>query len=149
MGAVMLAAFDCAVLRWLLVNLPSHGELIFGILPMANFLAGSLVILVRGMWRRGECHAFLVGFVAFGTAAMGLYVAWYALAYGSLVAYVEAALSPLDTQAPQWLLNSAVLVAMTWPQVLLASVGGWLTYRLGIVVARRSSDFQPGETVRL
>ena len=124
MAAVMLIAIDCAVLRSLRTDTSFVAVASSGILPMASLLAGGLVLLVRGLWWRGECHPFLVGFEAFGVAALGLYVAWYMLAVESLAAYVEAVLSPLDARTPGWLSTSALSVALTWPQLLLASVGG-------------------------
>jgi hypothetical protein len=146
MAAVMLIAIDCAALRLLRTDKSVVAVAFSGILPMASLLAGGLVLLVRGLWRQGECHPFLVGFEAFGVAALGLCFAWYALAFDSLVAYADAALTPLDAGMPEWQYTSALSVALTWPQLLVASAGGWLTCRIGIVLARRGGGLRPGES---
>src|SRR5262249_2499982 len=114
MAAVMLVAVDCAAMRLLRTDKSVVAVAFSGVLPMASLLAGGVVLLVRALWRQGACHPFLVGFEAFGVAALGLYLAWYALAFDSLVAYADTLLTPLDVETPEWLYTSALSVALTW-----------------------------------
>jgi hypothetical protein len=138
MGAVMVAALDCSVMRWLSsADSPYDADASLGILPMASLLVIGLLLMIRELWRRGECRPFLAGFEAFGAAAVTLYLAWYALAPESLGNCVEVVLSFLDAEAPEWAYLSGLTVTLSGPELLIASAGGWLTSRLGIVVARR------------
>ena len=146
MVAIAIAALDFAAIRALL-KLESFvaGFSIFGALPMANILAGGILIGLR----RRERHPFLLGFVKFGAMALALYVA--------LTSSLDVARSPylglLDNYLAQ---NPTVeiisqnhpfvfrpiqcfvtVVMLVWPQVAFALTGGFLFRKFRIAIYRR------------
>ena len=70
MALVALAAADCLALRWLFVRGSRSVLLVSGLLPLINVLAVTGLLGLRGLAARGRCPSFLLGFQAFGWAAV-------------------------------------------------------------------------------
>jgi hypothetical protein len=114
---------------------PVSGMLAIGALPMANVLAFGLVV---GCLQRGS-RPFLAGFEAIGALALAFYVA----AIGSpshrpsvlqsiVFGYLRLAWDIWPTGAARTtprlvIAYSALSLWATWPQLVLASIGGLFT----------------------
>jgi hypothetical protein len=119
--------------------------LALGALPMANVLAVGLVI----GHRRRECRPFLLGFEAFGAAALALYLAylavWWFYDYQWPVRpWVFMVLNPLrkivgylEPPALNAIFYKSVVVALVGlPQVAFALIGGFLSRRISLLTGR-------------
>jgi hypothetical protein len=111
----------------------NHGVAILalGALPMANVLTVGLLI---GRRRRGG-RPFLLGFEAFGAAALVLYLALVSFfAEGSVMPYLYLVLKPLaqtiGLHIPVFYAITAVMLGL--PQLAFALIGGILSRRFGI-----------------
>jgi hypothetical protein len=109
--------------------------LALGALPMANVLAVDILI---ALWRRGS-RPFLLGFVAFGTVALALYLlVWTVYAHYWVRFYIFRVLNPLRKDVVyleplgllQPVINGVVVVLLGWPQMAFALIGGFLSRRL-------------------
>ncbi len=159
MAAVLIVGADVAALRavmiahrWVETNHGSWAVAGFavGVLPMASLLVffglGQLVRLVR----RGERSSFQVGFQFFGWVAVSVFVATSAIDPGWIVSYEQSAESwatpmlgpcaahlPIGIYTVVWF--AFVAVVFTAPELLVATVGGWLVGRRRAGERRNSS----------
>ena len=129
-----------------------HGELapevfVLGVPLMGGLLVAVLTIMPWGLWRRGECHAFLVGFESFGWGALLLYLAGFVWTDGwsDLVPrYINSVLSPFapvlrnyaQTDPIPATAISAAIVSL--PMLSVALIGGMLSSRFGITIVVQS-----------
>jgi hypothetical protein len=110
------------------------GALLYGGLPAANILV--IVPLISS--RRPAIRSFVLGFEAFGCAALILYAA-VALLFAEEVVlpYIRLIVGPLwDTVGPTLntmkilVLSAMTLIILSAPQVVVALIGGSLTHWL-------------------
>jgi hypothetical protein len=106
--------------------------LVLGALPMANVLAVGLLTSLR---RRGH-RPFLLGFEAFGAAALVLYIALVGFfAEEAVMPYLYLILKPLERtiglHTPIFYSITAVMLGL--PQLAFALIGGVLSRQVGIV----------------
>jgi hypothetical protein len=154
MVEVVVAACGFAVLHLDLTHVPFYRyahTLVVGVLPMACLLVGAAVVGLISLLRRGECSAFLVGFEAFGWAAILLFVTYKATAYQP----GEQPLSLVDPLLRWWdgraaipyrdpsvlLFHMGIFLA---PQLAVSLLGGLLVHALGIRVVRDRQREEPG-----
>jgi hypothetical protein len=111
----------------------NHGVAILalGVLPMANILAVGLLI---GRRQRGS-RPFLLGFEAFGAAALVVYLALVGFfAEGSVMPYLYLVLNPLaktiGLHIPVFYSVTAVMLGL--PQLAFALIGGVLSRQFAI-----------------
>jgi len=152
LGALVLVAagdlaMTTAVVRAADLGSNVHGEVaplvfVLGVPLLGGLLVAGFANVLWGLWRRGECHAFLVGFEAFGGAALLLYLTvfvWTNGWSGLAVRYIEGILSPFDPVVTDE--TSAVAIAaaiVSLPMLSFALIGGVLTSRCGITLVAES-----------
>jgi hypothetical protein len=117
------------------------GLLALGGTPMASLLGIGLFLLLRGLVLHGRSSLFLLGFVAFGSATLVVYVACCVLAAECVERYAQAAsdlLLYVPTRTAGGAMGdgialvisyAAVMTVMIMPQVLLSLLGGVLNER--------------------
>jgi hypothetical protein len=146
MAIVALFAIDLAVMRLcVFCNTPVPQiiqSLTFGALPMANVLAGGLMI---SKWRIGK-HPFLWGFEIFGATAVALCSVAAILFDQGLVRYVRLGVDfyrqvvgrEFDAVNIMGFTNldflfvlSIAMLMLGLPQVAFALLGGFLFHRFG------------------
>jgi hypothetical protein len=147
MAAVSIVAVDLAAIRAMLGS-PAGELLIVGALPMANILAVGILV---GLRRPGS-HPALLGFLTFGAMALALYVALtflFADRYGPADPYLTLLNSYLglwggpvvkhlgQTRLLLPVLCTGFVLMLGWPQVALGLIGGSLSRRYKITIARR------------
>jgi hypothetical protein len=152
MAIVALFAIDLAVMRLCVfcnTPVPQIIQLLtYGALPMANVLAGGLMI---SKWRLGK-HPFLLGFEVFGAAAVALYCAAAILFDQELVRYARLGVDlyrqivgrEFDEVNIMGFTNlnflfvlSIAMLMLGLPQVALALIGGFLFHKFKITVSPR------------
>jgi hypothetical protein len=124
--------------------------------PMITALAVGLVFMIRGVLRRGETGAFLLGFEVFGWAGVFLMVLGFSLFERWVNRYLETCLNPVAAAVGEggWsaIEGACVSFAVSLPLFVFASFGGWLAFRFGarvVVICRvtaRSSPPPPAVT---
>jgi hypothetical protein len=152
---VAIAAVDLAMaltaIRAAHLGSHTHGEMapgvfVLGVPLMTGLLVAYLVIMLWGLWQRGECHAFLVGFEVFGWGTLFLYLACFVWTNGwsDLVPrYINTVLSPVSAtllESRQTSSDSAAAIAaviVCMPMLFIALIGGILSSRLRITVVVR------------
>ena len=163
MMIVALAAFDCLALRWLYVRGSRSILVVLGLLPIVDLLAIGAWLGARDLIRRRRSSSFQVGFQAFGWAAVAIYTVVCVSASGLDVGgiYLENVLAPVDWLVRRlggvyddssfaWRLFSDICtsVALSMPLVAFAWVGGRLTRRFEVWLARgpwfRSDETRQG-----
>ena len=155
MGLITLAAINCLPVRLMATPLATSNfpySLRFaalGITPVASLLIVLMVKMLRDVRRTGEARPFHLGFVVFGLAAM----VGAALSTSSedwIYEYFEIVgkclnwmLKPLLSSGPSPYprLESAIEYVLIWlclvvPQVIVATVGGFVVRRSGLTIAR-------------
>jgi hypothetical protein len=134
---VGIAGLDFGAIRALLGFDSRIGNaLLLGVLPMANVLAGGILI---GRQHPGY-RPFLRGFVAFGAMALALCVVLSffrdAAALDDYLGLLDGPWETIVRHAPSFhtdLTSAFVIVAWVgWPQVLFALIGGFLSRRFKI-----------------
>lgn len=153
---VVVAAIGMAILQWDLSStdfLSNRHIFIVSIVPMACLLVWGLIMACGGLIRRGDCHAFLVGFEVFGWAALFITLTYDAFGrqYGvdRLSIVVPLACRILATEVVWFRDMRVVLFHITiflMPALAFSLVGGWLSHRLGIRVVRRRRGAVADET---
>jgi hypothetical protein len=145
----LLAADFAAIQAFFLSRRDDVTLLVFGLLPTANLLLLGILHMGRDIVRRGESLPFWTGCEAFGWAAMVAYSV-LCLADSRLVgAYLEMAFMPInpvimrlgyDFDKPIWNLFEVVatLAILSLPLLAIALIGGFVSARFRIVVARRA-----------
>jgi hypothetical protein len=134
MAAVVLVALDCMAIRTPLSGLSVTAcMLLLGGLPMANILAAGLLILLADRSGRGVYRPWLVGFEVAGWTALFLYASCAYYRPYALREYVVHALTSLRALGNSALIT-AVVVALSAPQLGLAILGGWVNRKYEIVV---------------
>jgi hypothetical protein len=133
---IALAALNFAAIRAvsdIRSHTDNHGVAIsaLGVMPMANVLTVGIFI---GQRRRAS-RPFLLGFEAFGAAALVLYLALVGfLAEESVMPYLYLVLRPLKRtiglHIPVFYAITAVMLSL--PQLAFALIGGVLSRRFGI-----------------
>jgi hypothetical protein len=136
MVVILFVAADCAVVRAIFWDLAIARWTIL-VIPMLNIL---LVGLIR-MKQRRETRGFWIGFESVGWLLIGLL---------SIICRYDLALAtaPVDWLEDQgWLSDNrpsdlvlsllAVATMYTIPQLLTASIAGWLLNRYRVVIERR------------
>ena len=142
MVGIAIAALDLAVIRAML-RYPEIGFFVLGALPMVNVLVvGTLV----AQQRPGN-RPFLLGFAAFGAMVLALFLILMIFDRnqdGPIFEYLSLLYVPLEkaggmdrpyVRVP--LECSGVAGMLTWPQVAFALIGGFLSRRFKITIARR------------
>jgi hypothetical protein len=134
MAAVVLVALNCIALRT-----PLSGRslaacmLLLGGLPMANILAAGLLTVLPDRSWRAVYRPWFVGFEVVGWTALLLYSSCAYYHPEALRESVVPALRSLRALGnPAFI--TAVMAALTVPQLCLALLGGWLNQRYGIGV---------------
>ncbi len=158
---VVLAALDLAAalaaIRITDLSEPVHGNMgpkifVLGVPFTAGLLLGYLAIMLWGLWRRGECQAFLVGFEVFGWAAVFLYLACFVWDVGrpSLVSrYISTVLSPFSivlqesARTSEYTATAIAAAILSLPMLSIALIGGFLSARLRVMVVVRP-ECRPG-----
>ena len=150
-------AFTLTVIDAGMIGSYSHGEIgptvfVLGVPLMAGLLVGYFLVMLCGLWRRGESHPFLVGFEVFGWAALFLYLACFVWTDGwsDLVPrYIGGVLSPLNAAAMEetskalradhsGLALAAAIVSL--PMLIAALFGGMLSSRFRITVVVKAAS---------
>jgi len=146
---VAVLALDFARVRLLH---PANGRSVFafaaqgfdlGVLPMANVLAFGLY---RMLSRREAAGPFLAGFEVCGLGAVVAFMAWCWAAPKSVVVLIVplyfawTRVRPLSPSDPSILVVGAVSFVL--PQLLIATLGGWVARRLA---RRRDVGRSPGQ----
>jgi hypothetical protein len=144
MVAVAIAALDFALIRAMLGFRPSNAGvlLVFGALPMANVLVAGLL---AARYRPGS-RPYLLGFEAFGTMALALYISLVVICprregpirfYMDLI--VDALGKTIGINHPLFSSIAVFLVVLTlgFPQIAFAAIGGLLSRRYRITITRR------------
>ena len=152
---VVIAAVDLAItlsaIRVTNLSESVHGEIgpkvfVLGVPLMAGLLLAYLVIMLWGLYRRGECDAFLLGFEAFGSATLFLYLACFVWNIGRpnlVLRYISSVLSlfsPILQTPAQTSENASTAIAaaiVSLPMLSVALVGGALSSRFGLTVVVR------------
>jgi hypothetical protein len=117
---------------------------------MASLLVFVGLLRLPGIMRRGMTSSFLVGFEAFGWAAVFLFIACSTLSPPLIGSYGEAMASvirpivgPLATGWPEWALAvlefGVVSLIFGLPEFLVAVAGGWLARKAGLSLSRRQA----------
>ena len=138
MGFDALAALNFALLRAALDGNSLFLELMaLGAMPMATVLAIGLIIGCQ----RHESRPFLLGFESFGAVALALF-AVLAASFGEkmLDPYIRIFIEPLPQilgPARSFFHVPIACVALGLPQVAFALIGGSLSHRFRITIARR------------
>jgi hypothetical protein len=123
-----------------------------GSLPMANVLAIGLLV----GYRRPGSRGFFLGFAVIGAAALAVYVAVIVTYQESISIYfvpvyqvLRATIGP-PSSTPRVIVTYYVFAAVwaTWPQLVLALIGGSLT-RYNDASRTSSSVHQPRSATRL
>jgi hypothetical protein len=140
MAAVALAALDFGAIRAALDD-PAGPNLLLcmAVLPMANLLAVGLLI---GHRHRGS-RQFLVGFEAFGAAALAFLIAAIFSGEGWVWSYLNVITGPLratlgPTGGGRWspfrlvVARSCLSLWATLPQLTLALAGGFLSRKAAV-----------------
>jgi hypothetical protein len=139
MATVALAALDLGAIRAALDDPGGPNFLLcMAVLPMANLLAAGLVI---GHRHRGS-RQFLVGFEAFGAAALAFLIAAILSGEGWVWSYLDVIAGPLratlrPTGGGKWgtfrLLVGRCFLSIwaTLPQLTFALTGGFLSRMVG------------------
>jgi hypothetical protein len=149
---VAIVALNFAAYRACYFDLPTaltanqFEFLTWGALPMVNILAVGIVI----GHRRREYRPFLLGFEAFGAAALVLYLAYIAVWLFTdyqwpVRPFVVMVLNPLRKlvgyfESPALnaiFYRSVVAVLMSLPQVAFAVIGGFLSRKCRLILTRR------------
>ena len=141
MGFIAVAAINFAALRLALDEPTGHGELLaIGGAPMLSILVIGFLV---GRRRQGS-GPFLWGFELFGGAALGLFVFLAVFFDVAVMTYLVAPiLEPIAKvigyQSLAWLpiAYPIAVVLLAWPQVAFALLGGWLSRRYKVTIARR------------
>jgi hypothetical protein len=129
-----------------------HGDIgpkvfVLGVPLMAGLLLAYLVIILWGLRRRGECHAFLVGFEIFGWATLFAYLTCFVWMIGRpnlVLRYISSVLSPFSPilqRCAQTSEHTATVIAaaiVSLPMLSIALIGGVLSSRFGVTVVIRS-----------
>jgi hypothetical protein len=148
MIAVAIVALDFGAIRALLGS-QIGAFLLLGALPMANVLAVGILV---GQQCPGSCP-FLLGFEIFGAMALASYVAVTCLfieptATSSylrvLTSYLSLVVDPIDKNIT-WgrpfvvypILCVVAVVMLGWPNLAFALLGGFLSRRFKVTIARR------------
>lgn len=116
---------------------PDLSELIiFGALPMADILAIGLIPFFRSRVERGEGRPALVGFEAFGVAALLVFLGCSLLATRPIHEGVGSVMRSMGLLPGPTFLAGAVAILLV-PQLALASLGAWLgrNYKIRVEVA--------------
>ncbi len=144
MVAIAITALNLgAISAALRSNSQAAGFLMLGALPLMNVLTVGLLI----GWRRPKSRPFLLGFEAFGVAALGLYSAFVCLSPDPerpLHPYLAVTVGPMINYVEQnypSLLHAISLIDLAamlgWPQVAFALLGGFLFRTFKITITRR------------
>jgi hypothetical protein len=146
MVAVAIAAIDFGVIRASLEHLTTApvGLLVVGALPMANMLIVGMLIARQ----RPGSRPFLWGFELFGATALAVYIHLATSSHrddgGPLTSYVRLAIDPIAPviRGYQPFVSFAIevfvgVVMFVGPQFAFALIGGFLSRRFIITVARR------------
>ena len=151
MTLVAVAAADCLVLRWFFVRGSETILLVSGLLPLVNVLAFGMWLGLRGLVARRRCPSFPLGLQVFGWAAAAVYTIVCVLpsADDLVMAYFGVVLTPVDTllgrlglvyddSSVSWRLLSYACssAALSAPLLVFGLVGGYLTHRFEIWLAR-------------
>jgi hypothetical protein len=149
MVVTAIVALDLGAIRAVTDHLgPVTGMLAIGALPMANVLAFGLLL---GCLRRST-RPYLVGFEVLGALALAFYVAAIlspshreSVPQMIVLGYLRLALGLWPSGAartiPRVLLAySALSLWVTWPQLVLAMVGGSFTRLPASLTGRASSE---------
>jgi hypothetical protein len=116
-----------------------------GVMPMASFLILVALISAPTLMRGGQVSPFVVGFEAVGWAVVFAFIACYSVAPSVLLGYAELigrhtrpVFERYLAETPSWvglyIELAAGVIILAPPQFLVASLGGWLTRKLGITV---------------
>lgn len=153
MIVVAIAAIDSQAIR---ILLGSQDEtivlLLLGTVPMLNVLAIGRLLLRRPGTRRVRAGPFLVGFEAFGGAAMILLIlaSVHPVARKVIIDWLELALSPigrargLSQPITIVVIIGVIIGLLLLPQLLFAVLGGVLSRRYRVVIGRRHpADSRP------
>ena len=130
---IVLGALDLAVLRAInaAVTLSARVGLI-GSLPMANFLAISVILLAESLIHRGEVKLSRLAFLFVGAAALVVLVYILVLAPELFYEYLEFVSSP----SKGTVLGRLTAIALVTPLMLVpALLAGWLArgYRVKLL----------------
>jgi hypothetical protein len=144
MAAVAIVAIDFAAIR-ACIGIPEVELLLLGALPMANVLAVGILVAQQ----RPGSRPFLLGFEAFAAMALALFVAFAEASpfvdnYGLMNSYLALAILPIENcvgrNRPFVFIPIALfayVVMLGWPQLAFALIGGFLSRRFKIIIARR------------
>jgi hypothetical protein len=146
MGAVAMVALDFSVMHSFDPSgTDSLPHLLFatGVMPVVSLLVLVGLIALPRVVRTGELGPFLIGFEAFGCAAVFAFVTFYSIATRSFMNGAEAIAASCRPffvsyagELPEWagvfLEFGLATVLFSVPQVLVALLGGWLARRIGI-----------------
>jgi hypothetical protein len=150
MVAVAIAGLNFGAIRAMLAPGmgPTGDLLVVGALPMVNVLAAGMLIARQ----RPRSRPFLLGFEAFGTMALALYVV-LAISFRREVVmfYVQPVLDPIirrmGTGPPLVSIPvrvSVCVVLLVLPQMALALIGGFVSRRFTITIRiSRRSNYTP------
>jgi hypothetical protein len=144
MVAVAIAALEFAAIR-ASYDIPEVFFSLLGALPMANVLAVGILVAQQHPGSR----PFLLGFETFGAMALALFVAVAVASFSldtdwSIPSYLAMAIQPIEKRIGQdrpFVLTLIVLFAhvvmLGGPQLVLALIGGFLSWRFKIAITRR------------
>jgi hypothetical protein len=150
MVVIALLAADCAAIQaFFLSRRDDVTLLVFGLLPTANLLLLGILHMGQDIVRRGESLPFWAGCEAFGWAAMMAYSVLCLVDSRLVGSYLETAVMPInpvimrlgyDFDKPIWNLFEVVatLAILSLPSLAIALIGGFVSARFRIVVARRA-----------
>lgn len=139
---VAVAAINFAAVRAMMANPgPVSEALAIGAMPMASVL---VMAFLAGRRRPGR-HQFLLGFVAFGTMALTIYIVLAVCFHDSTVdPYVRPFIAPVVQIIGRERLviyipiaYSIAVAVLVLPQLAFALLGGFLWQRYRILIVRR------------
>jgi hypothetical protein len=153
MGIVGVAAIDFGAIRATSEpGVPGGLLLCMAVLPMANVLAGGLLV---GHRCRG-CRRFLMGFEAFGVVPLIFLIAAIVSNDDRVRSYLTMVVEPLRTSlgptaGQEWstfrLLVARSILALwaTLPQLAFALIGGFLSRSYRIAITKWPAEMPPDE----